>query len=415
MATVGELFIFLGFKVDDKQLQNFSKGVKNLNQGFDLTKVAAATAIYGIDRFVETATQGAVALYNFTQQTGLSAQALQQWEYAAHTANPALGINNIAQSIQNLQNNLVEIRRFGAGNSAPFAFLGLDIAHGQNALDILDELHNKLKNGLVDRPLVTNLLGKLGIDPGFINLLEKSDTEYNKFMQSLRQSPEQIAGLQKFAEKIAAFKWNLEQLKSNITAEFLPALNKFLKGLELIAKTADYALQGLKKFGQEFPEIFKTIAIGVGILIAALNPLKTLLLLLTGLLADYYVYTKGGESLIGKVFGKPGDNGQFTKDLYQNNHLGGLYDFLYQLGQGEADITSGKLRKNQPISKYPPLSNNSNEKVVNNNVTFNNDIDINSNGDLSESEKIVNKYKDQLNQIDLNYGLADQSASGTGF
>lgn len=406
---VGELFVFLGIKVDDKQLKGFDKGLKGVTGQLDLTKLAAVGAIYAIDRFIESSVAGGVALYNFTQQTGDSAQALQQWQVAAASANPALGVDQIAQSIQTLENNLVEIRKFGQGNASPFAWLQIDIAHGENAIDVLEQLRDRVQG--LDRVTAVNLIQKMGLNPGFINILTRSKEEFDALVKSMSRSDGTINTLQKMGERIANLKLNLILFKDNLIADFAPAINKLLDVLQNFGQAISRAFAMIKEFSEESPNLFRNIATGVGVLLAALNPLKTTIVGLLLLLEDLYVYKKGGNSLIGELFGEKGQNFTTGKIAGQGGTLFDIMDSFDKFQKGEYK----KNYREQIPGTYEDYQRTQNQNNVDRSVTINNDISISHPDGESIAEKIVNQNKKAIDQVDLNYSLTDQQYNGSGY
>ncbi len=406
---VGELFVFLGFQVDDKQLKNFDNGIKGLVKQLDLTKVGAIAAVYAMDRFIESSVAGAVALYNFNQQTAISTQSLQAWQAAAHGANPALGIDEIAQSIQTLENNLLEIRKFGSGNASPFAWLKIDIAHGANAINVLEQLREKVQN--VDRITAVNLIQKMGLSPGFINILTRSREEFDAFIKSTMRTDNSILMLEKLGEKIAQFKLQLIVLKDNVNALFAPVIIKIIDSIQELGRA--FKMVG-EMVGFEFPVFVKTFAAGLLVLYAALNPLKTLISGIILLLADLYVYKKGGKSLIGELIGEQGESfksGTIVGDKKQG--------FIYDLMDGLDKIKSGELRKDyrEQIGSYDaaPRSQDNSSTTIDRSVKITNDISISHPDGDSIAEKIVKQNQKAIDQVDLNYGLTDQQYKGSGY
>jgi len=419
---VGELFFLLGFKVNDNGLRNFDNGLKQLTTNFDLAKIGAIAAIYAMERFIDSSITGAIALYNFTQQTGNSAQALQQWQAAAHAANPALGIDQISQSIQTLENNLVEIRRFGAGNASPFAWLKVDIGHGQNAIEVLEQLRERVST--LDRATAVNLIQKMGLNPGFINILTRSREEFDKFIKDATRSDPAILALEKLGEKIALFKLRLTVFKDNVVASFAPGIMKMLDTVELFARGIGEVFDMIKEFAQQMPDLFKGMLPAIALLTAALFPLTSALTALLLLLNDFAVYRKGGKSVIGEVLGFV--KGEGSESIPNGNSLfgdtnehGKMYQFFHELGQSMYKITTGELKKNYrsiiPLSEAAREATGGAGTTVNRNVTINNDISINSKDGESIAEKIVRENQKVVDQVDLNWSYTDQSYKGAGY
>ena len=168
MASIGELFIELGVKADTSTINKVGAGIKGLRSNLLLVAGAFTGAVVGLDRFVDSALKGVVALQNINAQTGLSIEKLQQFQQAGQLSNLALSADQIAQSIGNVQKNLANIR-IGQGNIAPFQlFPGVDIA-GADVFDIMEQIRDNIHE--LDPAIATNLITQMGLTPDFINLL----------------------------------------------------------------------------------------------------------------------------------------------------------------------------------------------------------------------------------------------------
>lgn len=297
--NVGELAVSLGFDADEKKLEGFDRKVEGLISNLNLSVVAFGAAIYALDRFIESSVRAATAIYNFNQQTGLSADKLQQWQAAAHLSNIALSTDDVAASIQGLENNLLEIRKFGAGNASPFAYLGIDIGQGQNAFDVLEQLRDKLQR--VDRITAVNLIQKMGLNPGFINILTKSKEEFDKLIEGMRRSDSTVLSLEKLGESVALLQYKFMLFKDQLVADIAPSI---VKALEIMGQIFGRTLEDFKTFAEEFPTVAKSIAAGIALITLAARPLLTVLGGLVALLDDLQTYKRGGDSFIGRVLDK---------------------------------------------------------------------------------------------------------------
>ncbi len=298
--NIGDLFVRLGFDVDDKKLQSFDKGVSSLVTNFNLSTVAIGAAIYALDRFIESSIRAGTSIYNFNQQTGLSQDKLQQWQVAASLSNTALSVDDVTSSIQALENNLLEIRKFGSGNIAPYAFLGINPGEVTDAFDLLDKIRDKLST--VDRITATNLLQKFGLNPGFINILTKSKDEFDALTAGMRRSDESVKELERLGESLAKIKLEFGLLKDNIVVDIAPGL------IEAFGKI-EKSIMRFKEFGDEFPNAMHRMAIGAGVLLAVLNPVAAALVGIVAAIDDIMAYRKGEDSWIGNLLkGNAADN-----------------------------------------------------------------------------------------------------------
>ena len=409
--NIGELFIALGFDVDDSKLKSFDDGIKSLTKDFAVVTGATTAALYGFEVFIDTAVRASVALYNFNQQTDLSTTSLQQWQAAATAANPALTVDQVTSSIAALENNLVEIRKFGGGNASPFLWLGIDISHGQTAIDILEELRAKV--GQLDRATAVNLIQKMGLSPGFINVLTKSREEFDKFVAAQVRSKQSIDIIEKLAERMAFLQFKLSVFKDNLLADFTPGILQLIDVLEEFGKVAVQTLEDFWAAGEKLTG--GHLMTWVAGLIALFNPLKALLTGLILIFEDLEAYRQGNtNTMIGKALGQPninnldpGDKLAFIKDLagynsdYATNPQGKYKSLLPEIPSSiHEDITKDFSRQGGEV-----------------NLNITNHIN-GAESPKSTSEAVVDgvaEYYEKIKQKDYNAGLADQKYKGAGF
>lgn len=93
MTTIAELFVTLGVKGSDKTLSSIDsmkKGLKDTASVSLEAKAAIIGAMYALERLFAASGQAGTDLTNFNASLGVSAQTLQQYQYAARQA----GVSN---------------------------------------------------------------------------------------------------------------------------------------------------------------------------------------------------------------------------------------------------------------------------------------------------------------------------------
>lgn len=87
--TIADLFVNLGVKGDgqaQKALGGVKTGLGEVKSMSLEAKAAILGAIYALESYMSDSAKAGTNLLNFTSATGMSAQALQQWQYAARQA-----------------------------------------------------------------------------------------------------------------------------------------------------------------------------------------------------------------------------------------------------------------------------------------------------------------------------------------
>lgn len=217
---VGELFVFLGIKGDDAKIKEFDKGINGLVGRIDTLKVSAIAASYALYKMVDGAMGFGNTLYNVGEQTGESLQDLQKWSAAAHAANPALSIDQITQSIQGLDNSLVNIKRFGQGNLQPFAMFNINAGEMKNAIAVLDALRSRMN--MYDPATTANLLQQMGLPAGLMSAFKLSDEEWQKFVSNATTTDAAINKLREASQAVAMLDNKWQAFKTNLVSQFAP-------------------------------------------------------------------------------------------------------------------------------------------------------------------------------------------------
>lgn len=325
--TFGELFVALGFKVDDKDLRKVQSNMDNAKKSALGFKIAIAGMTYAIGRMFNQTIKGNAELERFIQTTGLSIEKLQQWQESGQKIDLTLDKNAIASSIANLQKNLNEIK-LGGGNISAFQILGIDIA-GKDAFQVLEDLRTKLQG--MDTPMARNLIERTGLDASFVGLLKVSRQEFEKLGKQIQLTGMQRQGLSALGKSVKQMQLNFTAFKNQLSASLAPALTKFFESLNsFFSKNGEQIVSITKSIGATFEKFTLILTRVGGLVIDVLEPvfdaLKNMLglentLVLFGLalakafspftialggvlllLEDLAVWFKGGDSLFGGVY-----------------------------------------------------------------------------------------------------------------
>lgn len=283
---LGEAFVALGFDVDDDKLKAFEGKINELETSMFKVTGTTAAALYGIDKFIDSVSRGAIALRDMSIQTGLSQNALQNWSIAAHMSDTAFSIDAALSSLQALQGHLAQLQQ-GGGNARPFSMLLNADARAMSATEVLQRLHQQLPYDLqrFGAAGVSNLMQEAGIDPHFLNLLEQTDDQFRKTMQGAQQfmmTVQQNKNLDAMGFALDQLDLKFDKLKKTIGAQFAPALIEAMEALPGI----------LLNIGTALDKIKEPLAWIVGVGAVALSPWLQLASVIGGVL--YILYEIGG-------------------------------------------------------------------------------------------------------------------------
>jgi hypothetical protein len=149
---------------------------------------------------------------------------LQRWQQAGQLSNLALSADTIAQSIGNLQRNLTSLKILGEGNAAPFKRLGINI--DDTAFGVLEQLRESIKG--IDPSVVTNLIGQMGLDAGFVNILRLTNKEFEQLSRNSFLSKGQRDSIASVGFAMKELTLRFQAFKNQAVAKLAPELNKLI-------------------------------------------------------------------------------------------------------------------------------------------------------------------------------------------
>ena len=429
---LGELFVKLGVDADNAAVEKFNNGLKSTAKTALGLKAAFAAAIYGMDRFVQGTVQTYANLQNINEQTGLSIELLQKWDKASQLANLSVGAGQAAGAIQNLQEQLAELRLSGGGSGA-FTLLGIDVGN-LDAFGVLDKLRNRIQAYTPD--VASNLLKKIGLDPSLISVLKLSREEFEKLGRNDFLTQKGRNALIKTAKALKEIKMRFQALKDQVALQLSPVLLKLLNGffkwivsnrsaivnaITSIARVfGDVAIAAGNAFGvvgDFIKSIFGlsqsvgAIKVAFGVLFLFLSKRMKIFTLIIGFLDEIAAWRAGGESMFKPMFDWVSKVYDLVKDLIsESEYLSEVFDkigqylkstltgaaigsiipgvgtaagaFLgasygYAKDQGVFDFALGKIQS----------PSRSNSTTITNNNSYN--LDIKASGEPRENAQII--------------------------
>lgn len=401
MASLGELFVELGFVGDTKQLEDFVTKVNNAakateQQGKKQQKtnntvgnairkirnfgLAISGAFYALNRMTDSLVAQNQAFLNFTRQTDISLRTMQKWAGVGAIVDKSLGEQGVAGTIESLNKRLFEMRLTGEGARG---FILAGINPSGSAEDVLEKLRDRIQG--MNNTQATWLLEQMGIDPRMITLLRMSREEFNEYSQAVQKfqlTLEQRQFIDRMNRQLQIARMQLQYLKDKAILKLMPFLVQITKSF---ARVTDGLIQ-LSKWLVSTKTGLAFLAYGIIQLmplfkslwaIIANNPLVRTLTLLYLLMDDIMTWKEGGDSLFGDVFGSVSSIKKYDQEVDEAMTVGNFHPNVIQ-----------KVGYAFAREKANPTKN------VTNNVTMNNTINT------SETAQTVGN---ELALLNLNY------------
>lgn len=260
---VRELFAKLGFKVNDKGLKEFERGIgqaKSAMIGLGVVITAGAGAVLAMAHHTAEASE---SMDNLAKRTGVGAEEFQRMASAA--ASTGIGAEELANGLTILNRNLFMARKGGSEAAKAFASLGPSVLNAVKRGASAEEVFALTADAIarIDDPakraaLSMAVLGRAGAR--MIPLLSKGSEGINELGNQAQElgvifDHDAIKASEKFIKSFKTLKMIATGFKNIIGIGLIKAIQPFIDSLIDIRMEAARASAGkLKNF---FVSIFK--------------------------------------------------------------------------------------------------------------------------------------------------------------
>ena len=319
-SPIDEIFIKLGFKTDDKDIDKTKKKVDDLLDNTDKKSkkadisfnnifktvrrmaIAAGAAYIAFDRLANSMLKSNQAYINFNRLTGLALANVNKIAGAGMLVDYNLNPENVMGSMQALESNLAQIR-LGEGNITPFQLLGISPV-GKDAVQVIEDLRQAIKG--IDDMTATNIIQQMGLSPEMLTILRMSREEmeqYSAIAQQYMLSPEQRQAMQQYAMGLRLVHMQLNYLKDTIILKVMPAFINFSKNFANILQQGSKFISIIQDVLKLIPQLKLALGGLALFILARFNPIIAALTGLYLIIEDIAVWFAGGKSITGKLFG----------------------------------------------------------------------------------------------------------------
>lgn len=319
--NIASLFARIGIKADTPELLNFQKQLGNVVKTFGVISIAAGTFTAAVSKITSEAMASASAFKQFETETGSSAQELQKWQAVANQTNSSA--EALASSIKAISANREAIK-MGGGNISAFQLLGID--PNQDPFEILEQLRTKTAG--MNEAMRRNVLSSAGVSSELLRVLELSNDEFEIMAgRAFIISPSAINALDRARGMLHVAGNAFNYIKTQIAVGLTPAIERLSMKFADFVKKNERSVVKFFSEGARYVEIFaKAIVevvtwfdrfvrnsvgwrgtiLGLVGLFTALNAAVMLpilgIVLLIAIIEDLMAYTKGEDSLFGRLF-----------------------------------------------------------------------------------------------------------------
>lgn len=360
MANVGELFIMLGFEVNEAKLRNFSDGIDGIKTNMGLLAGITAGAVYGLDKFLATPIESATTLENLSDLIGIAANVIQKWEYAANSANPLFSKEAAGESIKNIRDVMKEISMGASGapsNSWQNMLLNQNDAQKMSAIQFLEYIRKHFKEILAYEEKIRGVgngtagmqkdLQALGVASGMWQMITESQADFDKAVAASNSGQKQLDENKKLLKSINDLSLAWDNFKMNMVGGNADTI---IHSLETIEQHAKYVKDGFNKINHDVKVGAAVIAAGLAV---AFSPLFTaglaaaeviLLLDILGRTDWHKLWNRDFKKDITDNNVPIGDQSQHPGDVWMINQSNKMKDFIRKMfGGNSSDSHSGTM------------------------------------------------------------------------
>lgn len=235
--SVGELFMTLGFDVDDQKLKSFNQSINStLDTMLKLAGVSLTTA--GFLEVMNGAGEAAVKLNQMTAELNTNAQAVQRWALAAHQLNPSISVEQFEANYRKFSFLIKDTGFLGGPDAGALSQLGAGFLDKDSDPEVIRKriaahVPEMQKEGW-SLQQITKMLDQVGLGAGSINIQKVSEDQIDTMTRGLVVTQDVIDKNAQLARKTAELGEAFDKLK----ADFAGGIAGFLLGKESTAKKA---------------------------------------------------------------------------------------------------------------------------------------------------------------------------------
>lgn len=228
-----ELFVKLGFQVDEQQLQQMEKRVNKVIGIIEGIGTATLASFAFVDKAILQTAKHLQDLHYVSEQTGSSVANIQSMQQGLRQ----VGLE--ASDATAMLTGMARAIRLNPGMKGLIAGMGIK-TEGRETTQIMDDVLDKLaeiqKRGAGGPALAAQYGSMLGVDPDQLNIILKhrkeiraAEQEDRAYVQSLGLDPDKVASdSAKLGQDIAKFERHMEIFGMLLVERFLPVVERLL-------------------------------------------------------------------------------------------------------------------------------------------------------------------------------------------
>lgn len=272
--TIADLFVNIGIKGSDKAAKE-TKGVKDgMNSIVDsglAAKAAIVGVMYGLEQLMSKSAKTGTNLVQFASFTGLSAETLQRWQYAARQAGESSDelLGNV-KSVQAAMTSMLTGGKPPEGMQMVGRAVGFDPSKARDTFYVLNKLQEYAQKTKDTPDLANKVMGSFGLSEGTIAAMRRNAFQAKTLSAAPVYSDGEIGKLNKVDVAWGNVGKQIEMAMGHLTAKHGLSIVKDISGVTVQVLKLVEALTTLSeklKLLQLFGKIFE----GWGYILKGIN------------------------------------------------------------------------------------------------------------------------------------------------
>lgn len=239
--NIGELFVSLGFNVDDKKLKEFNEELKKTKEGMIGVVGTAIGSVAALNGFMSNSATLATNLSNITSELGTNARALQQWALVANQVNPNVPVEAYLERFKKFTEVIKQQIPQGEGASGTLSRLFPGWSPGMSVEDTLNGIQQNKQNFIAENggdtrgeAIYSSLLARMGLNDTF-KAFDYDAAQREKMAGGYVITAEQIANLTEYKQKVAALDQAFQQLTNAMSDQLTNAMTPLIEDFKTLA------------------------------------------------------------------------------------------------------------------------------------------------------------------------------------
>ena len=264
--SIGELFVSLGFDVDDGRLKSFNEGIKTASGELLKLSAIATGGVYALNAFLEGSINRAFGIKNFSTETGQATEGLQRFQSVVNQVNAAVSTTEAAAKYRALANAMTDISQQGGGGSLA-RLTGGAFHIGMKEEDVIEAIRDYKQKfiaenggGQIGVAAHARLLEQVGLGASSERAFDMSKGEYFSRSDAFVRSQGTTDSTVELGNKIAVLQQKWDKFKDDLIGEWAEPLGVALSKIGEWLKDFVLSIKAVANEWEKLPESLKVVS-----------------------------------------------------------------------------------------------------------------------------------------------------------